>query len=242
MMQSQLIIVRYARWLFWAGFLSMAVFRIFLWMEKRIHFWRLMGCGKNGTFDIVPDARQWAVLIITDQANTPIENCVPAFLNGWWRFFGCEKWVLTLQPLEGHGTWNGKEVFGTYPPEGASYTGRIAVLTRATIRVSKLLAFWKNVQPVAATMMSTPGFITSVGIGEIPWIKQATFSVWESREHMKQFAYRMKEHQQVIKKTRQEKWYSEDMFIRFAIIASTGTLRGSNPLDSYSRSASLSAD
>ncbi|MEI6582294.1 MAG: DUF3291 domain-containing protein [Chitinophagia bacterium] len=230
-MQSRLIIVRYARWLFWAGFLSMAIFRFFLILEKKIAFWRLMGCGKNGTFDIVPDIRQWAVLIISEQSNLPIENCVPPFLTNWWKFFSCERYDITLQPLEGHGTWNGREVFGKYPPEGANYTGRIAVLTRATIRLSQLRAFWKNVQPVAATMVSTPGFITSVGIGEIPWIKQATFSVWESKEQMKQFAYRMHSHQQVIKKTRQEKWYSEDMFVRFAIISTSGTLRGMDPIN-----------
>jgi len=230
-MQSRLIIVRYAPWLFWAGFLSMAIFRVFLMLEKKIAFWRLMGCGKNGTFDIVPDIRQWAVLIITDPTTLPIENCVPSFLTSWWKFFGCERYDIFLQPLEGHGTWNGRAVFGKYPPEGADYTGRIAVLTRATIRLSQLRAFWKNVQPVAATMVSTPGFITSVGIGEIPWIKQATFSVWESKEHMKQFAYRMHSHQQVIKKTRQEKWYSEDMFVRFAIISTSGSLQGMDPIN-----------
>ena len=230
-MQSRLIIVRYAPWLFWAGFLSMAIFRVFLMMERKIAFWRLMGCGKNGTFDIIPDIRQWAVLIITDQSTLPIENCVPTFLTNWWKFFNCERYDIMLQPLEGHGTWNGKAVFGKYPPDGADYTGRIAVLTRATIRLSQLRAFWKNVQPVAATMLSTPGFITSVGIGEIPWIKQATFSVWESKEHMKQFAYRMHSHQQVIKKTRQEKWYSEDMFVRFAILSTSGSLRGIDPIN-----------
>lgn len=134
--------------------------------------------------------------------------------------------------LEGHGTWNGKEVFGTYPPvaEVANYSGRIAVLTRATIRLHKLSAFWKQVDRVAETMSTAPGFITSVGIGEIPWIKQATFSVWESREQMKQFAYRMREHQDVIRRTRQEKWYSEEMFVRFAIISTRGTLRGVDPI------------
>jgi hypothetical protein len=55
--------------------------------------------------------------------------------------------------------------------------------------------------------------------------------VWESKEQMKQFAYRMHSHQQVIKKTRQEKWYSEDMFVRFAIIATSGTLRGMDPIN-----------
>jgi hypothetical protein len=47
---------------------------------------------------------------------------------------------------------------------------------------------------------------------------------------MKNFAYSMKLHADVIKKTRKEKWYSEDMFVRFAIIRTWGTLNGIDPL------------
>ena len=79
-------------------------------------------------------------------------------------------------------------------------------------------------------MSTSQGFITSVGIGEIPWIKQATFSIWESKHLMKNFAYRMQEHAEVIRKTKQENWYSEEMFIRFQIIENEGSLRGRNPL------------
>jgi heme-degrading monooxygenase HmoA len=67
-------------------------------------------------------------------------------------------------------------------------------------------------------MATAPGFITSVGIGEVPFIKQATFSIWESKEQMRSFAYKLPLHKEVIKKTHQEKWYSEDMFTRFKVI------------------------
>lgn len=229
-MPATLILVRYKSWLGWAGFLSMAIFRLPLILSNHISFWRLMGCGKNGTFDIVPDVLQWGLLLIPKEKIESTSPIVPPFIAAWWRFFGCEEYHIALAPLEGHGTWNGKEVFGKYPKDGASYTGKIAVLTRATIRLQKLSAFWKQVDSVAETMSSAPGFITSVGIGEIPWIKQATFSVWESREQMKQFAYRMREHQEVIRQTRQEKWYSEEMFVRFAIVSTRGTLRGIDPI------------
>jgi hypothetical protein len=90
--------------------------------------------------------------------------------------------------------------------------------------------FWKHVAPIANKMTGAKGYVFSVGIGEVPWIKQATFSVWESVEDMKTFAYSMKEHREVVKKTRQEKWYSEDMFVRFKIISTYGTLKGIDPL------------
>ena len=136
---------------------------------------------------------------------------------------------MLLEPLEGHGKWNGEEVFGQLPRQ-SGYEGKIAVLTRATIRLSRLKNFWKNVDGVAAKMHRADGFITSVGIGEMPWIRQATFSIWQSKTQMKNFAYKMHEHADVIKKTHKEKWYSEDMFVRFRPLASFGTLHGADPL------------
>jgi hypothetical protein len=47
---------------------------------------------------------------------------------------------------------------------------------------------------------------------------------------MKAFAYGMKEHAEVIRKTRKQRWYSEDMFTRFRIISHRGTLKGKDPL------------
>lgn len=218
-----LTVVRYPRWMGWAGFLSMAVFRLPLWLDRRIGFWKLMGCGKNGTFDKTPDWRQWAVLTVSTQQG------IPAFLNNWWRFFRCERWRIELEPMEGFGTWDQKNCFGTLPRQ-SYYEGPIAVLTRATIRLQKLGRFWQHVDPVAQHMRGAEGFVTSLGIGEVPWVRQATFSVWKSKADMKAFAYKLTEHADVIRKTRNEKWYSEEMFVRFRILNAEGTLQGADPL------------
>jgi hypothetical protein len=226
-MIATLCIVRYPRFFGWAGFLSMALFRLPLWISGKIKFYKLMGCGRNGTFDKTPDWRQWALLTIGSSDDAGYQ---PAFILFWWKIFGVEKWELQLAPIEGHGTWDGKAVFGNLPKQ-TDYEGPIGILTRATIRPSKLGQFWSHVDAIAQQMANAEGFVTSVGIGEVPWIKQATFSIWESKDNMRQFAYKMKEHAEVVKKTHQEKWYSEDLFVRFKPLKSTGSLNGKLPFE-----------
>lgn len=220
-----LTIVRYPKWCGWAGILSMAVFRIVLWFSPQFSFYKLMGSGRNGTFDKRPDWRQWAVLLAGDSTPYP-----PRLFAKWWRFFRCEVFTIELKPIEGHGSWDGKACFGALPRD-SGYEGQIATLTRATIRVSKLGTFWRHVEQAANGMASAQGFVTSFGIGELPWIKQATFSVWESKADMKAFAYRSHAHADVIRKTRAQAWYSEEMFVRFMITGSQGMLHGKNPLE-----------
>ncbi len=235
MMRVTITIIRYNPWLIPFAFIAMAIFRLPLYLNKKIQFYKLMGCGKNGTFDKIPDLQQWAIL-----ATHPFEkNSLPdpttdnyilgKFISGWFRFFNCETFTVFLEPIEGHGLWDKKKVFGELLDKKV-HEGPIATLTRATIRLSKMSYFWKHVAPVAEKMHTAKGYITSVGIGEIPWIKQATFSIWQSKEDMKAFAYGMKEHAEVVKMTRAQRWYSEDLFVRFAIKGSMGTIRGNNPL------------
>ena len=193
-----------------------------------------MGSGKNGTFDKVPDLKQWAIFSVQDeipycQHDEMLQLIYGKMIAGWVKNFAVESLMICLNPIVGHGTWDQKNIFDQLPKQ-TSHEGVTATLTRATIRPSKLKHFWMHVAPVASQMNDAPGYLFSVGIGEVPWIKQATFSVWSSMEAMKQFAYRQKEHAEVIKKTRSEKWYSEDMFVRFGILHSSGTLKGVNPL------------
>jgi hypothetical protein len=214
----------------------MALFRLPLFLNRNISFFKLMGCGKNGTFDKHPDWQQWGIMTVqnhdgvdTISNNALIKKLYGSFIHAWLQCFHCEIWTILLEPLEGHGKWDQKEPFGNLPKQ-SGYEGPIAILTRATIRLSKLSAFWQNVDDVAKQMSAANGFITSIGIGEMPYIKQATFSIWESKEAMKQFAYQMSQHTEVIKKTRKENWYSEDMFVRFRPIKTMGSIKGNDPL------------
>lgn len=226
-MISALSIIKYRRWQVPFAFFAMAIHRFPLWLNKNIAFYKLMGSGKNGTFDKVPDLRQWAILTVYkempsfDNADLLPEKLYGKFIAAWFRFFKCGLHTYILDAVDGHGKWDGKDAFGDI--ERREIDGKIAVLTRATIKLNKLKYFWAHVAPVAAKMNTAKGFVTSYGIGEVPWIKQATFSIWESKEDMIAFAYGMQEHREVVKMTRAQKWYSEDMFVRFKIVNETSS-------------------
>jgi hypothetical protein len=223
-----LTIVRYRKILIPFALLAMALHRLPLLLQKGCTFWKLLGSGKNGTFDLHPDWQQWGLLAVWESRNDFDKFDKNSFVTRWWRLLAYEKWTLLCARLQSHGRWNGREPFGI--PDIENYNGPVAVLTRATIRIKRLRSFWANVDPVSRLMADAPGFIVSFGIGETPVYRQATFSVWESMEDMKKFAYGSKEHAEVIRKTRIEDWYSEELFARFRPVASFGTINGVDPL------------
>jgi len=223
-----LTITRYRKALIPFALLAMALHRLPMTMLKECKFWKLLGTGRNGTFDLQPDWQQWGLLAVWDDREAFDAFYQESLVAKWWKIFARERWTVLCEPLQSHGKWDGKEPFGK--PDVKGYTGTVAVLTRATIRMSKLKGFWSNVDNVANIIAAAPGFITSIGVGEAPFYRQATFSIWKSLNDVKAFAYASKEHAEVIKKTRSENWYSEELFARFRPIASFGTINGIDPL------------
>jgi hypothetical protein len=236
-MVVSLTIIRYPKRYVFFALMAMAIHRLPLWLNRNISFYKLMGSGKNGTFDKRPDWQQWAILTVPKVPFIPaaiddqnaIKMLYGSFIKNWLHFFNCEIWTILLEPIEGHGTWDGKKPFGDLA-KSTLYEGPVTVLTRATIRPSKLKAFWSNVPAIASQMPNAKGLLNSLGIGELPFIKQATVSTWESKEAMKLFSYQMKQHKDVIRKTREGNWYSEEMFVRFKPLKTLGTMKGNDPL------------
>lgn len=223
-----LTIVRYRKLFIPFALMAMAVHRLFMRLQKGCTFWKLLGSGQNGTFDLQPDWQQWGLLAVWQTREDFDSFHTQSPVVYWWTLFGVERWTVLLSPLQSHGKWDTKEPF--LAQDDPSYTGPIAVLTRATIRLSRLKNFWSNVDDVAKLMATAPGYITSLGIGEAPFYRQATFSVWENLDDVKAFAYKSREHSEVIRKTRAENWYKEELFARFKPLATFGTIKGQNPL------------
>jgi len=228
-----LTIIRYSKWFIPLALMAMALHRLFMWLQKGCTFWKLLGSGHNGTFDLQPDWQQWGLLAVWENREAFDKFYANSFVAWWWKILANESWTILCQPLQSHGKWDGKQPFGN--PDIQNYTGPVAVLTRATIRISKLKNFWSNVDEVANLMTDAKGFITSFGIGEAPVYRQSTFSIWESIDDVKAFAYQSREHAEVIKKTRSENWYSEELFARFRLIDSFGTIKGKDPLNNFNK-------
>jgi hypothetical protein len=234
-MTAYLTFVRYKKRYIYFALTAMAIHRIPLIFSPKIKFHKTLGCGQGDTFSQQADWQQYGLLAIVEEDYNKSETESPiqelrkkiygSLITCWWRLFGCELCTLVLQPIEGHGSWDGKKAFGELPLK-TDYEGQIAILTRATIHGSKRKRFWEHVEGASNDMRKADGYIFSIGVGETPFLKQATFSIWESKAKMKQFAYGMPHHVDVIQKTRKESWYKEDMFVRFRIERAEGTIRG----------------
>ncbi len=189
-----------------------------------LSFQKMMGTGKN--FGLWPDFSRYVFLGVWDT-----EPQATAF-------FGTENWrlflpntpdaitTLYLQPLKSQGRWDGVDPFAgaapaTAPP--ANPGGPVAVLTRASIRTGALLDFWRNV-PAARQRIDEQGdnLLLALGAGEKPLVQQCTISVWRNAALVDQFAYRQSGHREIVKMTRQRKWYSEELFARFAVLRMEG--------------------
>ena len=89
---------------------------------------------------------------------------------------------------------------------------KIGVITRGKIKLSKQIDFWANVPAAAKSIRNADGVEFYKGNGELALLTQATFSVWKDFSSITDFAYKNKAHSEIIKKTNERGWYSEDLF------------------------------
>jgi len=176
-----------------------------------------------------PDWSRYGLL-----ATWEAEEAADAFFGGSplfaeYRAHAREVWTVRLAPVAARGAWSGANPFLPLAPGRDG--GPVAVLTRATIRWRRLAAFWGAVPEASRALEGAAGLVASIGVGEAPLVRQATFSVWSSEADMRSFAYGAAAHRDAVRRTREERWYSEELFARFAPVASEGTWDGRDPLE-----------
>lgn len=208
------------------AFAAMATGRLSLSRVDGLRFWKLLGTGSGRTFTVRDaDPRTWGLFAVWDD-----EQALDRFLTrsplarSWDR--ADERWDAVLAPTAWKGRWSGRDPFDGVVASNAVEGRPVAALTRARVRAAQWRRFAEAVPPVAAAVNATPGLAYTVGIGEAPIGLQGTFSLWDSEASLRAFAYGSPAHRAVMERTRRDDWYAEELFARFTVLRSAGTIGG----------------
>lgn len=195
-----------------------------------LQFFKLVGTGSGRTFTVRDaDPTRWGLIGVWDRPASvaAFERRSPV-MHGWLRL-ARESWRIDLRAVRSRGQWSGREPFAAHA-QRAGAGAPVAALTRARIDWRRASRFWAAVPPVATQLAATPGLRFSIGFGEAPVGLQGTFSVWESAAALSNFAYGGHAHREAISETSRLQWYREELFARFAVLGSHGTVDGVDPL------------
>ena len=191
-----------------------------------LQFFKFLGTGGGRGFSLMPDFSTYVFLgvwnDILDYQRFIIEN--PVLLK--YKQKSQSQRELILKAVKSHGKWSGLNPFKCQVNNRNSSPNqnlKVVVITRATLRWNRLFSFWRSVPAASKAINNANGVCYYKGIGEWPFIQQATVSIWDNFEAINTFAYKGKQHAEIVKKTKEKKWYSEDLFSRFYLLSDKNT-------------------
>jgi len=193
---------------------------------RDVGFWKLCGSGSGEGFTPRPNTAVWAILATWPDEATARHNLDQAAVYRRWRAHAAESWTVLLSPVSARGQWAGVEPFVPQPAR----PGPVVALTRATMKARTFLRFWGRVPDISAVIGADPNVIFKIGIGEVPFLHQITFSIWPDAASMANFARGDGPHGRAIRAVRTEGWFAEELYARFSIVDDWGTWEGRRPL------------
>ena len=213
---TQLYLFSFTQNKFWA-FKQIGVGFPFLRNVPGLSFFKLLGTGAGQGFSLKPDFSTYALLAVWEDQAAADHFYQSNPLIKSYREKASSIRRLSLANTASHGLWSGLNPF---VPTTTQQTKNlpVAIITRATLRPQRLLSFWRAVPKASKAIEAAHGVLYYKGIGEWPFIQQATISIWNSLEEVMQFAYKDNAHKQIVKQTKKERWYKEDLFARFLVI------------------------
>lgn len=194
--------------------------------QQGLRFYKLMGSGRGDGFNPYADWGTYCLLSVWDseeQAKNFVKN---SKIYRSYSSFCDDILTLYLGCIRAHGTWSDQEPFEAHEWSEEDLPGPFCVLTRATIKPRFLWKFWRYVPTSSEPMEHAKGLYLKKGIGEVPIIQMATFSMWRDQESMRAYAYNSPEHLKAVRMTRELGWYSEELFARFRLLGFEGSWQG----------------
>ena len=201
----------------------MATARFALPHTPDIGTWKLCGNGHGrGVHPASPTPPSGRFLATWPDPETARERVASAPVWKRWRAKHAEEsWTVFLTPTSARGKWAGVEPPSspaTSPPGPA-----FAALTRATVkRAGGAALLGPGARHLDRDRRRHRTSLFKIGIGEVPLLHQVTFSIWPSEKAMAAFA-RTGPHGDVIKAVREEGWFKEELYARFAVHSDMGT-------------------
>ena len=196
--------------------------------------WKLCGSGIGEGFTPVPNTAVYAILATWPSEEIARERIASAPVWVRWRAHASEDWTVFLAATSVRGQWAGEQPFHAVaePTEGP-----LAALTRATVKPKVALKFWGKAPDISRVIGMDEHVAFKIGIGEVPWLQQVTFSIWPDTESMARFARHDGPHARAIRAVREGQWFREELYARFRILGDCGTWGGESPLKPLERSA-----
>jgi spheroidene monooxygenase len=215
------------------GFSQLLNSKFILRQNKNIDFFKPLGTGSGLGYRAWPKFSVIGLMIVWKNREEAFNFTESSYFRSL-QSKSKEQYTIFMDPVSSRGTWSGFNQWGFAEPN--QFSKVICALTRATIKPKFLFDFWRMVPNISKKQYKFPGLIFSQGIGEIPFLEQATFTIWENKKSMEDFALRTF-HGKAVEKVRSVNGFKEQMFTRFQPVAAFGTWEGKNILENYAISS-----
>lgn len=190
-----------------------------------LQFFKLLGSGGGNGFSKSLNVNVYSLHCVWESEKHATEFFEFSDKFSEFKNRSSEVYTIFMKAIRAHGLWDGSNPYET---QSFTPTGTVAVITRARIKLRFLPKFWRHVPSLGKNVSQAEGALIAIGIGEYPLFMQATFSIWESYEAMRAYAYGSPLHMDVIKKTRALGWYSEELFANFIPYRTVGSWKDLN--------------
>ena len=189
---------------------------------KQISFFKLFGSGIGEGFTPYPNTSVYAILSVWNNLGEAENNIEEREIYENYRNHSIENCTVFLSPISSKGYWDKTNPFKPNKNEFKKKDHMLAALTRATIKPKIMLKFWSKVPAISKVIGNDKNVLFKMGLGEIPWFHQVTFSIWPNAKTMADFARKDGPHAKAIKSVREGNWFSEELYARFEVKKAIG--------------------